>query len=178
MNIQQEIKLYKSPKKALKVILLCSIFVLPSLYVVITNEDPKLIYWAALLFFGLGYIAGFYQIFDKSVQVIITKDSIYDKTLKIAPIPWGKIVEANLINTSGQEFISLRLEENYNPLSTKSKTAKTIGKLNKMMGFEELNISLGPLKVNSIIMLGLVLEMPTLNTEEREALIQRTLENI
>jgi len=61
-----ELKLFKSPWKAVKLIILCSLFVGISLYDLIShsNIEPVALNWFCICFFGLGYPVGFFNLFD------------------------------------------------------------------------------------------------------------------
>ncbi len=140
-----EIILYKSPLKALRLIGLSSIFVIPSIYFVTTQDSPKTIFWVSIVFFGLGYIVGLISLFDRRPQIIITSKGIWDRRLKIEPISWDDIYDAYLFHIKSQHFISLVVNET---ISEKIKSPKWVTVLNQEIGAQKINLNVSDLKVN------------------------------
>lgn len=75
-----EYKIYKYPWKAIKLILLCTIFVLGGIFFLNQSDVPKFIAWFCILFFGLGYPIGLFQLLDRRPQIIINEIGIFDRT--------------------------------------------------------------------------------------------------
>ena len=73
-----ELKLYKSKWKAIKVIFMSLVFIVCSLWLLtIKTDSPKWIYWASIIFFGLGSIVGMIHLFDRNPQIKINEKGIY-----------------------------------------------------------------------------------------------------
>jgi hypothetical protein len=140
----KEIKLYKSRWRAIKLILLCSIFVIGGIFMVRSTDAPEWAGWFNIFFFGLGYPVGIYHLFDRRPQIIINELGIYDRTAHQEFINWKIIHDAYLISIHGQKFISLVVDKDYEP----KRVGKFAKKLAKIVGAQELNISLGQVKID------------------------------
>lgn len=144
----KEIKLYKSPWRAIKLILLSSIFVALGLWGISTGKMPSWIAYLNLGFFGLGYPIGLFHLFDRRPQIIINEVGIFDRTTSKDFINWEIIQDAYLIDIHKQKFICLIVDEKYKPSKTKSKLYQKVAEFNEAIGSQELSISLGQVKIN------------------------------
>ncbi len=162
-----EIKVYKSIWKAIRLMLLCSLFVVPAVYSLISPEgfEPAWISWMCILFFGLGYPVGLLQIVDRRPQIIINETGIFDRTTGKDFINWQVIEDAYLNNVYGQIFICLVLKEDFKP---------TGHKLNKVLGFQELNIAASFSSVKPQKLLELILAMRSADFVKKEEVIKLT----
>jgi hypothetical protein len=167
-----EIKIYKSPWKAIKLILLCSIFVLGGLYMLNQHDTPRLVAWLSILFFGIGYPIGLYQLLDRRPQIVINEIGVFDRTTHNSFINWEIIQGAYLVQIHGQKFICLVVDQQFEPSRSKGKLAQNISKLSKSIGCQELNISLGSVKVNAEKLTDLILLMRSAEKPKREMLIR------
>jgi len=172
-----EITLYKSPLKALWLIALCSFFVIPSLYFIFTEDNPKFIVWLCAGFFSLGYIAGFSNLFDRRPQIIINSIGIWDRRLKIEIVFWEDITDAYLyhirtprLKLKSQSFISLVLKPE---ISKKIKTPKWIENFNYKVGAQKANINVSDIKVNKDKLLSAVKQLSAEQLENRNAIISK-----
>src|ERR1700761_7703805 len=88
-----DIKLYKSQWQGIRLILLASIFVIPSLYDIITHniQIPTGLSWFCLCFFGLGIPIGLFNLFDRRAQIIINENGIFWRPLPVSLIDWVSI---------------------------------------------------------------------------------------
>ncbi|MEH0154697.1 STM3941 family protein [Limibacter armeniacum] len=144
----KELKLYKSPWKALKMILLCSLFVSLGIILLIYTEAPKIVGWLNIGLFGLGLPIGLFHLFDRRPQIIINEIGIYDRTTNQGFINWEVICDAYLTDVHGQKFICLIIDEAFEPSKSKGKWYQKMAHFSKGLGFQELNISLGQVKVD------------------------------
>ncbi|MDF7818685.1 hypothetical protein P1X15_13800 [Runella sp. MFBS21] len=81
----EEIKLYKIPLKGLKIFALTIPFVAIGIWMINKEQVGTTNYimgWLSTCFFGLGIVVGFFQIFDRKPQIIITENGIWDRTTK------------------------------------------------------------------------------------------------
>lgn len=170
-----EVKLYKSPWRAIKLLFLCSIFVAIGYFMLNDTDAPKWAAWLNICFFGLGYPVALFHLFDKRPQIIINELGIFDRTTYNKFINWEVIRGAYLINISGQKFVCLLVDEEYEPSFRKGKFAKAMAKLNKEIGAQELNISLGQVAVNGKKLTEFILTMITLKPEDRGGMMDRRL---
>ncbi|MHA4808982.1 STM3941 family protein [Flavitalea flava] len=170
-----DLMLYKSPWKAIKLILLSSIFVLGGLYMLNGPDAPSFVAWAGILFFGLAMLVGIYHLLDRRPQIIINEIGIFDRTVHKNVINWEIIQDAYLAEIYRQKFICLVVDEQFEPSGSKGKFAKNMSKLSKSIGCQELNIPLGSVKVDAEKLTDLVLLLRTAERSNRESLIRKAL---
>jgi hypothetical protein len=161
-----EYKLYKSPWKALKLMLLCSPFVLGGLFLPVSH-GMGWFKWLSVSFFGLGYPIGLFQLLDRRPQLIINEIGIFDRMIHKDFINWEIIQDAYLAEVHNQKFICLVVDEKFNPSRMKF--------LSKAMGFQELNISLGNINVNAERLAEFILAMRFAERPERPEMIRKAL---
>jgi hypothetical protein len=155
-----EIKLYKSPWKALKLILLCLPFVAASLYFIIHNDYDKTGDWIGLCFFGLGIPFAIFNLLDKRPELVLNHEGIFDRrtygTFNKNPdrgfVKWDAINDVYLkiyvtrlhgLPTSKQKYVCIKLKENSAAfLSDQHKPRKFL----QHFGFGDYNIPLMGLK--------------------------------
>lgn len=166
-----EIKLYKSPWRAIKLILLCSIFVAMGFWGVLTGHMPTWVAWLNIGFFGLGYPVGLFHLFDKRPQIIINETGIFDRTTNKDFINWEIIQDAYLIDIHKQKFICLVVDEKYKPSRTKSKLYQQTAKFSEAIGVQELNISLGQIEINPERLTEFILQMLTASKPDKTELM-------
>lgn len=140
-----ELKLYKSPRRAIRLILLTIPFVGLSLYDIIIHSDimPIAFDWFCLCFFGLGIPLGIFNLFDRRPIITINEIGIYDRISYNDFVNWNLIKDAYLRDVHNQKFICLVLDDKAIPLL---KINKKLKGLSKALGFQEVNISLGQLR--------------------------------
>ena len=143
------IKLYKSRREAVKLALLSSPFVFVGVYG-LWDSPGSWLGWACTLFFGVGFVAGIYNAFDRKPKIVIDEVGILDYQLGEDIINWEIIQEAYLGSIGGQVFISLKIDEAYEPSARKGGVSKVVSNLNKSMGFQELNLMLGTVVVDEV----------------------------
>lgn len=163
-----EIKLYKSPLKALKLVLLALPFIAFSLYAIISRstEMPVWFAWLSLCFFGSAVPLAVFMLLDKRPQIIINETGIFDRTAHKSFINWHLIADTYPVQVYGQKFICLVLRDEAIPLLKKK------AKLNKLLGFQEINISLGQLKnVDEFKFAALIRQMAAAEPAEQQILL-------
>lgn len=169
-----EIKLYKSKQRAIRLILLCTPFVLIGIWML---ADKPLIGWLSIGFFGLGYPLGIYNLFDKRPMIIINEIGIFDRSANSEFINWELIQDAYPININGQKFICLIINEKFKPSRKKGVIYRSTVKLNEAIGAQELNIHLGQIqKIDEIKLTEFILEMSKADKTTKAELI-KTLPN-
>lgn len=165
-----EIKLYKSPWRALKLIFLCSIFVASGIWGIL-HKMPGWLAWLNIGFFGLGYPVGLYHFFDRRPQIIINHLGIFDRTACKNLINWEIIQDAYLIDIHHEKFICLVVDEEFKPSKTRSSLYKQTAQFNMAIGAQELNIYLGQVRVNPRKLTELILLMRrAIKTDTKESI--------
>ncbi len=171
----KEIKLYKSPWKAIKLILECSIFIFGGIWGLETSKIPTFISWLCIGFFGLGYPVGLFHLFDRRPQIIINEIGIFDRTIHKDFINWEIIKDAYTINIYGQKFICLMVDEKFKPSKKKGKVYKKViirQQLNAAIGAQDLNLSLGQIKIDAEKLTEFILAMRAADMRAKNNLIK------
>ena len=163
----KEIKLYKSPWKAIKLLLLCTIFVLGGILIINSTDSPEWVGWMSICFFGLGYPIGFFNLLDRRPQIIINEIGIWDRKIKQEIIHWGIIQNTYLSALHEQKCICIQVDPSYEPSNKQGKWYKNAIKINKALGFQELNVSLGQINVDEKGLADFIYSMSQVGTEER-----------
>ncbi|MEX2231421.1 MAG: STM3941 family protein [Cyclobacteriaceae bacterium] len=163
-----DIKLYKSPFRAIKLILLCSIFVIGGGFMLTKTDTPKWIWYLNIGFFGLGYPVGLFHLLDRRPQIIINEIGIFDRTTYKDFINWDVIQDAYPMDIHGQKFVCLIVDEKYEPSRKKGKLVKSLSKFSKDIGAQELNISLGQIQIDEIRLTEFILTMIKVRPEHRK----------
>jgi hypothetical protein len=145
-----ELKFYKSPWKAIKLMLLCSPFVVLSLYDIIGHSInmPPALSWVGLCFFGLGIPLGLYNLFDRRPEIIINGEGIFDRQTIKNFLDWDFIEnvyvkDMRVSALSKQKFLCVIFPPGSEP---PIKRRKLFGRVNKNMGYGDISISISPLK--------------------------------
>lgn len=173
-----ELKLYKSPWKAIKLLLGCSAFVALGVFLLCQPDAPRLAAWLSIGFFGLGIPASIFQLLDRRPQIIINEVGIFDRTAHRDFINWEIIQDAYLVELNRQPFICLVVDAAFEPSRTKGSLGRGMAALNKGLGFQELNISLGFVRVNVERLAAFILAMQMAEKPERTFLVQQALANL
>jgi hypothetical protein len=116
-------------------------------------------------FFGLGIFVGFFHLFDKRAQIVINEKWIYDRTTKQGNIPWQYIEGAYLIKISGQKFISLELNKDF---ESRLKQYSWVTNFNRSFGAQKVNLQISQLAINPFKLTELILNMRILDEEGRK----------
>lgn len=164
-----EIILYKSPLKALRLIALSSVFVIPCSYFVYKGKND----WQLILsicFFSLGYIPGFFHLLDRRPQIVINTKGIWDRTLKLNTIPWHYIFDAYSITINKQDFICLVTDDK---IANKKKIDKWAKTLNEDIGAQKINLNLSAVKANADTITSQILQLINESDEGRSDLINK-----
>jgi hypothetical protein len=169
-----EIKLYKSSWRAIKLILLCSIFVAIGLWGIMTDM-PSWIAWFIIGFFGLGYPVGLLHLFDRRPQIIINEIGIFDRTTHKDFINWEIIHDAYPIDIYNQKFICLVVDEQFIPSKKKGKIYRKTAKFNEMIGAQELNLSLGQIRIDVSKLTEFIILMRSAKKSDKMELIAKAL---
>ena len=173
-----EFRLYKSPKKALKLLLGCAVFVGLGVLMLRDPTTPKGAAWAGIVFFGLGLPLAIYQLLDRRPQIIINELGVFDRTAHRDFINWEIIQDAYLSGVHKQPFLCLVVDEAFEPSRSKGKFRRGVARLNKDLGFQELNLSLGSVSVDAERLAAFILTMRTATMPERTFLVKQAIANL
>lgn len=165
-----EIKLYNSPWRALKLFVLCSIFVGGGVYLLMETQALPLVGWLNIGFFGLGYPVSLYHLFDRRPQVIINELGIFDRSTYTGFINWEVIRDAYPLDSDEQKFICLMVDERYEPCLKKGKLAQAVPPIHKK-GSQALNLSLGKISVDQKKLTSFIRELIKATPNTRQPLL-------
>lgn len=146
---------------------------MPISYFLLQGEELSWASWAGLFFFGLGYPLGLFLIFDRRPQIIINELGIFDRNLGKEIINWEIIKEAYAGEIKNQKFICLVVDEKYEPSRNKGRFSRTVARLNKEMGFQELNIGVSMINVDKEQLLTFIRLMIEAEKPLRQKLLER-----
>ena len=96
----------------------------------------------------------------------------YNRTVCEESLNWEVIQDAYLIKIQKQKFICLLVDEKYKPSYNNGNNGQPKVKLKEIKGMKELNISLGPLKINAEKLLQFILLMRAADQQEKIQLIR------
>ena len=168
-----EIKIYKSAWKGVKFILVSSLFVIPSIFFLVNGEETeRLKFLLCIGFFGLGYPLGLSFILDRRPQIILNETGIFVRNLSDKIINWEIIKDAYPARINKQHFICLKVDDEYSPARSKGRIYRSVVKLNKELGFQELNIWTDNIKVDNQKLLNLIQQSIHADHSRRKTLIE------
>ena len=170
-----EIKLYKSPWKALILLVPCMIFVAIGIFMLDDPDASRFGAWGCICFFALGIPIALFNMFDRRPQIILNEIGIFDRTAYTDFINWEVIQDAYLLNINRQKFICLIVDQQYEPSRKKGRFGRAAASMNRSVGAQELNINLGAVSVDEVKLGQFILEMARLAPEARKERVQRGL---
>ncbi len=112
-------------------------------YFCTTLADPfaRVIGWAGVGFFGLGFIALPVMFFRTGPQVIINEDGIEDRRLKAGVIRWDDIAELFIASIGGSAFLCIVVADPEHYLSRLPAWKRAFAVANEPLGFPPLTIT-------------------------------------
>lgn len=168
-----EIKLYKSPWKAIKLLGLTIPLVAVGIWLILRNESTlvdRIMGWIGVPFFGFGFFLAFFHMFDKRPQIIINETGIWDRTTKQDLISWNLIKNAKPLNIFGQKFITLTMDKSF---KSRNKQYRWARKLSKEVGSSGLDLQLSQIRINPMTMTKFIKEMIKTDEQNRQGLIDK-----
>ncbi|MCR5887354.1 hypothetical protein LRS06_06080 [Hymenobacter sp. J193] len=166
-----EIKLYKSPWRAVKLLLGSGAFVAAGVWLLQQPDTSRLMAWACVGFFGLGIPVGIFQLLDRRPQIIINEVGIFDRTTYKGFINWDIIQDAYLMEVHGQKILCLVVPQEFEPSRAQGTVAQSMAQLAKSLGFQELNIPLGMIQINEVRFTQFLLAMTQVERPDRANLL-------
>ena len=174
----KEFRLYKSPWKAVRLLVGCAAFVGMGAFMLGRPSAPPGLGWLAIGFFGLGIPVCLFQLFDRRPQIIVNDVGVFDRTMHHEFINWALIQDVYLVEINKQKFICLVVDQAFEPSRRKGKFRQGVASLNKEMGFQELNISLAFVSIDAFRFAEFILAMRGAAPSERDALVQKAIANL
>jgi hypothetical protein len=174
----KEIKFYKSPLRAVRLIALSIPFIALGIWVLLRQDNSSIDIIMGILctcFFGLGLIIGITNLFDHRPQIIIDEKGIWDRTTKQDVIDWDGIKDAYPLSINGQKFVPLVLDES---VKTKNVQYKWAFKLTSKVGGQKVNLYLGQIRIDQNTMVEFIQSMAKANITNRRQLISLFAEKL
>ena len=171
----QELRLRKSPWKAVRLLLGSGLFVAIGWWMLGEPDSPKWAAWLCIVFFGLGVPISLFQLFDRRPQIIVNDVGVFDRMMHHEFINWEIIRDAYLVEIHQQTFLCLVVDETFEPSRRKGKFKQGVASLNKGLGFQELNISLGFVNIDVVRFAEFILAMRGAAPPERAGLVQKAI---
>ncbi|RAK62198.1 STM3941 family protein [Hymenobacter edaphi] len=168
----KEITLYKSRWQAIRVMLLCTPFVLIGFWMVF-GKDHNPFGWVSIGFFGLGYPFGIYNLLDRRPLITLNSIGILHHEAHREFINWDLIQDAYLTEVHKQQLLCLVVPPNFEPSMRKGNLAQQMGGISRAMGFQELTLPLSATGVDGHKFLDLVLQLKTAIPAARPNLLQQ-----
>ena len=141
-------------------------------------DAPVGLAWLAISFFGLGMLVCLFQLFDRRPQIIVNDVGVFDRTMHHEFINWEIIQDVYLVEMHRQQFICLVVDAAFEPSRRKGRFKQGVASLNKGLGFQELNISLGFVNIDAFRFAEFILAMRGAAPPEREVLVRKALANL
>ncbi|GEM_PF-743348 len=167
-----ELKLYKTAWKGLKIIVMCSPFIVAGTWMILSEASgsfPNIMGWLSVCFFGLGVPVGLLSILDRRPQIIVSEKGVWDRTTKQNRINWEQIVDAYILNISGQAFICIASDDTFVP---KKRSFGWARNMNKKLGAQNLNLNIGPVNIGAEQLLQLMHELRKADEKDRAKIIR------
>lgn len=114
----------------------------------IASGDRSCATWVPLaLFGGPGIPTAVRQLVDRRPRLVLDREGVMDRTLKVGVIPWAEIEDAQLVSMFGQEFIALSLRDPTMFTERWSPFWKKLAAVNRRLAGSELNVNLSGLPI-------------------------------
>ena len=108
-----EIKLYKSPRRALKLILVSSVVVACVLFFLARAEAPTWVWYLAMGVYGLAYPVALFHLLDRRPQIVINEIGIFDRRTCKDFINWDVIQRAYAMDVVVGGYVCLIVDNKY-----------------------------------------------------------------
>ncbi len=167
----QEIKIYRSIWKPIRLILLSTIIFATGLLMLDTYDSDNWINWIVIVCGGLGYPVALFQLFDRRPLMRINEIGIFDRTQNKDFINWDIIQDAYIASVRKEKFICLIINQDVTGFKKSGKFRRTMEEIAIGMGFQKLNLSIGFTDVEAEKMLEFILAMRHAKKAERIILL-------
>ena len=123
-----EIKLYNSPRKAFKLILVSSGLVAIAVLFLVTLDAPAWFWYLSIGACSLGYPFALYHLFDRRPQIVMNEIGIFDRTTCKDFINWVVIQRAFVADTPAMwTYVCLIVDRRYLESIKKARIIRPFG---------------------------------------------------
>ena len=163
-----EIKLYNSPKRALKIILVSSGFLAFALFILATVDAPTWTWYLSIGVYGLVYPVQLFHLFDRRPQIVINEIGIFDRRTCKDFINWDVIQRAypfDVLALGG--YVCLIVDDKYLPSIKKAQVDRPF-RIFPEIGAHQIDISVGHIGMDEVKLAEFILAMIKLGPENRK----------
>jgi len=151
--------------------LICLPFILIGLWLIYNQHN--LIGWLSVGFFSLGIVFGLINLLDRKPQIIINETGVFDRSAYKDFINWDIIDHAYWNTSYKQAFVCLIIKDEFKHLIEGNEKLR---ELSKALGYEEININLGPVRnIDHEKLTGLIVNLASAKPADRGQLINKAL---
>ncbi|MEM8754546.1 MAG: STM3941 family protein [Pseudomonadota bacterium] len=105
--------------------------------------------WITLVFFGAASLVYVRRAFDRDpVVVTVSSDALWDRRLTKIPLRWLEVAVVGEASYRAQRWVTLSLTDRTTFASAATPFVRLIGPLNRLMGYEPLQMSSNGLKIS------------------------------
>ena len=108
-----EVTLYKSPKKAVKIVLVSSAVAAFVLLPLVLIDAPKGAWYFVIGIYGFAYPVALFHLFDKRPQIVINEVGIFDRRTCKDLINWEVIQKAYPVDAMLTSYVCLVVDKKY-----------------------------------------------------------------
>jgi hypothetical protein len=162
-----EIKLYKSPKRAFKLILVSSVVVVCALFLLVTLNVPTRAWYPIIGVCGLGYPVALFHLFDRRPQIVINEIGIFDRRTCKDFINWDVIQRAYAMDVLIGGYVCLIVDNKYLSSIKKAQVNRPF-RIFPEIGAHQIDISVGQLAVDEFKLAEFIMKMSKLRPENRK----------
>ncbi|MFM1999370.1 MAG: hypothetical protein RL204_1317 [Bacteroidota bacterium] len=166
-----EIRIFKSRSFGLKVIGMCLPFVLMGYFMLSDasyGSNRYFMSWLGICFFGLGIVAGFFQILDRRPQIIISEYGIWTKKSKRDEVKWEQIIDVYSEEKYTQKHIVLVITDIVGFADSPNSWSDEV---NDVAEDQKIKIHLGQVDLDEIELTKFIQQLINGNIENRRKLI-------
>lgn len=162
-----EITLYKSPKKAFKLILVSSVLVVFALVLLVALNVPTRAWYPIIGVCALGYPVALFHLFDRRPQIVINEIGIFDRRTCKDFINWDVIQRAYAMDVLIGGYVCLIVDNKYLSSIKKTQVDRPF-MIFPEIGAHQIDISVGQLAVDEFKLAEFIVEMIRLRPEKRK----------
>jgi len=162
-----EIKLYKSPKKAFKLIFVSSLLAVCALFVLMTLDAPTRVWYPVIGVCGLGYPVALFHLFDRRPQIVINEIGIFDRCTCKDFINWDVIQRAYAMDVFVGGYVCLIVDNKYLSSIKKAQVDRPF-MIFPEIDAHQIDISVGQLAVDEFKLAEFIMKMSKLRPENRK----------
>lgn len=165
-----EIRLYKSRRKSLGLLLISSISTGAIGFILYNNISDNIWIYLGLILFGLGMMVSLFNMIDTRAQIIINGDGIFDRHTKIGTIPWHSILFAESIIIQKQNYIGLHCTEHF---TSAKRNYRVIDMMKEKLNLPQVILYTNQLTVSNEALCEFINELKNADSKQHKMIAER-----